>query len=235
MDVTIPVGGGSIPGHLAVPAPVEAQGTWPGVVVVHDAFGLGDDIRGITDRFGMAGYLALAPDLYSRGSKLRCMRATLAQMRRGSGEACTDLEAARDLLRSRADCTGAVGIAGFCLGGGFALLLAPGFDASAPYYGMLPRDPHVLDEACPVVASFGGRDPSLRGAAGRLERELTERGIPHDVKEYAGAGHSFANQLRGPLGVVARVTGFGYRRDAAEDAWRRVTRFFAEHLAAAET
>lgn len=235
MDVTIPVASDGIPGYLAVPDPAEGAGPWPGVVVVHDLFGLGNDIRSITARFAAAGYLAVAPDLYSRGGRLRCMRATLAQVQRGFGEAFADIEAARELLRSRDDCTGAVGIAGFCMGGGFALLLAPGFDASAPYYGMLPRDSSALDEACPIVASFGADDRTLRGAAAQLEQQLEERGIPHDVEEYPGAGHAFANQFPGPFGALARVAGFGYRQDAAEDAWRRVTRFFAEHLVAAET
>jgi carboxymethylenebutenolidase len=123
-------------------------------------------------------------------------------------------------------------VAGFCMGGGFALIGASrGFDVSAPYYGHLPSDISVLDDACPVVASFGGRDRMLRGSAGKLEAALTERRIPHDVKEYPGATHGFANRKSlGPVPVLSKVMGIRYDHESAEDAWRRVLRFFAEHL-----
>lgn len=231
MDISIPTNDGAIPGHLEVPQEGETEGArWPGVVVVHDLFGLGDDIKAITARFASAGYLALAPDLYSHGRAVRCVPAVFRQLRSGGGRAVTEIEDAGALLRGRADCTGAVGVAGFCMGGGFALLTAPAFDASAPYYGFLPSDPAVLDAACAVVASFGGKDFTLRGAAGRLTDTLARRGVPHDVKEYPTAGHGFANQYSGPLVPLLRVMGFGYRHDAAADAWHRVLQFFGTHL-----
>lgn len=191
----IPIG--EILGYLSVPQPeVSGPGPWPGVVVVHDAIGLSDDIRAITDRFATAGYVALAPDLYSRGGMVRCVKAAFSQMYAGSGQAFDDLEAARQALLSRGDASGKVGVAGFCMGGGFALVAAArGFDASAPYYGELPKKPAALDGACPVVASFGKKDLILRGSAARLEGLLTEHNVPHDVKEYPDAGHSFANRL----------------------------------------
>jgi carboxymethylenebutenolidase len=97
---------------------------------------------------------------------------------------------------------------------------------------MLPRGAdQVLAGACPVVGSYGARDPELRGAAAKLERALTAAGVPHDVKEYPGVGHSFMNRHNvGPLAVLERVSGFGYDHDAAQDAWDRILRFFAEHL-----
>ncbi|MQA15496.1 MAG: dienelactone hydrolase family protein [Pseudonocardiaceae bacterium] len=233
MQLQLDVADAPIPAYLAVPAePVSGAGPWPGVVVVHDAFGLSDDIRSITERFATAGYLALAPDLYGRGGALRCVRAVFTAMRAGSGQAVDDLQAARRLLLDRTDCTGTVGIAGFCMGGGFALVMAPrGYDASAPYYGEMPADEGVLDGACPVVASFGRRDPALRGAADRLRGALDSRGVPHDVKEYPDAGHSFANRLPfGPPAPLRRIVGLGYHHESSEDAWRRVFAFFGEHL-----
>lgn len=233
MQLQLDVAGGPLPAYLAVPAePVSGAGPWPGVVVVHDAFGLSDDIKQITERFATAGYLALAPDLYARGGALRCVRSVFAAMRAGSGQAVDDIDAARRTLLDRTDCTGAVGVAGFCMGGGFALVMAPrGFDASAPFYGELPTDDAALDGACPVVASFGGRDMSLRGAADRLRRQLDERGVPHDVVEYPDAGHSFANRLPfGPPAPLRRIVGLGYHHESSEDAWRRVFAFFGEHL-----
>ncbi|MCR3721352.1 MULTISPECIES: dienelactone hydrolase family protein [Prauserella salsuginis group] len=233
METTIDVADGTIDGYLAEPQPdVAGPGPWPGVVVVHDVFGLPRDTRLITERFATAGFVALAPDLYSRGGLVRCVRSVFRAMLAGEGRAFDDLEATRRTLADREDCNDRVGIVGFCLGGGFALVAAGGeFDASAPYYGQLPEDRSVLDGACPVVASFGGKDPTLKGAADELETALTARGIPHDVKEYPQARHSFANQLPlGPFNLVARISGFGYDHEASEDSWRRVLAFFSKQL-----
>jgi carboxymethylenebutenolidase len=222
-------------GYLAVP-PV-AEGPWPGVVVVHEVFGLNDDIRQQADRLAAAGYLAVAPDLFTAGGALRCMRSTFSSLMRASGPPFDDLEAARSWLADRPDCTGRVGIIGFCMGGGFALLAAPrGFDVAAPNYGPLPRADlsDVLRGACPVVASYGGRDRGLPGAAAKGEKVLTDLGVEHDVKEYPEAGHSFLNRHNtGPFGVLEKVAGLAYHHPSAEDAWARILRFFDRHLRAA--
>ena len=90
-----------------------------------------------------------------------------------------------------------------------------------------------LADACPIVASYGGRDPSLRGAARRLDSALYSAGIPHDVKEYPNASHAFLNDAEaGPLLLrpLLRVAGIGSEPDSAEDAWKRIELFFATHL-----
>lgn len=219
--------------YLAVP-PV-GDGPWPGVVVVHELFGLTDDIRQQADRLAAAGYLAIAPDLYTAGGALRCLKGTFAALTKGSGPVVDDLQAVRRWLSGREDCTGRVGVIGFCMGGGFALLLAAqGFDAAAPNYGPLPRDAdRVLAGACPIVASYGAQDRGLRGTAGELERVLTGLGVEHDVVEYPDAGHSFLNRhSTGPFAVLERVAGLSYHQPSAEDAWSRVLRFFDRHLRA---
>ncbi|HET8952407.1 MAG TPA: dienelactone hydrolase family protein, partial [Solirubrobacteraceae bacterium] len=128
---------GDVEAHLAVP-PVGAR-PWPGVVVLHESFGLNDDIRQQADRLAAAGYLAVAPDLFSAGGAWRCLRATFRAAMAGRGKAFDDIEAARTWLSAREDCSGRIGVIGFCLGGGFALLTAArGFDASAPNYAHLP-------------------------------------------------------------------------------------------------
>jgi carboxymethylenebutenolidase len=231
-ETTIPgaVSAPHLRAHLAVP-PV-GDGPWPGVVVVHEAFGLTDDVRSHADRLAAAGYLAVAPDLFTAGG-LRCLKRTFGDLVRQEGAAFGDLEATRRWLAERPDCTGRVGIVGFCMGGGFALLAATrGFDVSAPSYGMLPQDAEeVLAGACPVVASYGRRDRALRGAADRLEGILTRHGVPHDVHEYPDAGHSFLNRHNvGPFAVLERVAGFGYHHPSAEDAWARILRFLDTHL-----
>ena len=216
--------------YLATP---RGEGPWPGVVVIMDAFGLSDDIRQQADRLAAAGYLAFAPDLYS-GRGPRCVVATLKASRSGAGEAYEDIEAARQWLLNRADCTGRIGIIGFCMGGGFALLSAPRYDfqAASVNYGEVPDDAvQRLAGACPVVASYGARDRGLRGRATKLESALQTLGVDHDVKEYPNAGHSFMNRLSGPaLNPVLKFIGVNYHHPSAEDSWRRILSFFDAHL-----
>ncbi len=222
---------GELGGYLARPL---GDGRHAGVIVIQDALGLSDDIREQADRLAAAGYLAFAPDLYS-GRGIRCVVATLQASRTGRGPAYADIEAAREFLSAREDCSGRIGIIGFCMGGGFALLCAPsgGYAAASVNYGEVPRDAEArLAGACPVVGSYGARDRGLRGRAVRLEQALTSLGVEHDVKEYPDAGHSFLNRFNtGPLLTpLVHVGGFGYHHPSAEDAWRRILAFFAEHL-----
>jgi carboxymethylenebutenolidase len=216
--------------YLAVP---DGEGPWPGVVVIHDAIGLGGDIRRNTDRFASDGYLAIAPDLFTAGGIVRCIVATMRSSRTGEGRAYGDIEAARRTLADRDDCTGRVGVIGFCMGGSFALMLANrGYDVTAPNYGFLPKDMDAaLEGACPVVASYGSRDPVLRGAAPKLESALEKAGIDHDVKEYPGVGHSFLNRLVPDFAnAFLRLPGLHYDADVADDAWKRILRFFDKYL-----
>jgi carboxymethylenebutenolidase len=219
---------GEIDALLASP---EGQGPWPGVVVVHDAIGYARDNESISRRIAAAGYLAIMPDLYSRGGRARCVRRVFRELLTQRGRALDDIIAARDHLQAMPQCTGAVGIAGFCMGGQFTLVMSPkGFGASAPFYGTpLPRNlSATLDGACPIVASFGRRDPLGVGAPARLRKVVEDNGITADIKVYPHAGHSFANQLPGQ--PLLRITGFGYNEAATEDAWSRVFSFFGEHL-----
>ena len=233
--MSIPAADGtSLKAYLAVPA---GTGPHPGVVVIQDALGLTGAIREHVDRLASYGYLTVAPDLYTRGGMMRCVRATMRSMSSGQGQAFDDIESSRRWLLDRDDCSGQAGVIGFCMGGGFALLTASrGFHASAANYGPLPKNlDAALSGACPVVGSYGARDRTLKGATARLAAALTEKGIPHDVKEYPEAGHSFLEQFPvGPLGPVLRVAGLGYEAGSAEDAWRRIRAFFDEHLAAGE-
>jgi carboxymethylenebutenolidase len=232
-DVSIAAQHGELRAHLATPAGTEP---WPGVVVIHEALGLTDDVRRITDRFAEHGYLALAPDFFAWGSRVACMRAALRELTTGSGRMFDDLDAARAWVAGRDDCSGQVGVIGFCVGGGFALLAAPrpGFGAASVNYGRVPDDAEgVLAGACPVIASYGGRDRTLRGHPERLDRALTALSVEHDVKVYPEAGHSFLNRHGGAMGfVLGKVLGAGYHGPSAEDAWERILGFFDAHLCA---
>ena len=133
-DITIPLESGEhIPGRLAVP---QGKGPFPAVVIVHEVFGIDESMTSHISRMASAGYLVLMPDLYSRGGMRKCLKATFRALVDGTGQAYQDIEAAKNYLLSRPDCTGKIGVMGFCMGGGFALqLVNKGYDAAAVNYG----------------------------------------------------------------------------------------------------
>ena len=218
-------------GALATP---DAAAPAPGLLVVHDITGLGEDTRRILARFARSGYAALAPDLYEAAGRF-CVTRTLLDLAIRRGAAFERLDAALGVLRARPEVDGArTGVVGFCMGGGFAVVLAArgGFQACAPYYGPVPRRQASLAGICPVVGGWGGRDLMFASQGRRLQRHLAALGVESDVVVYPQAGHAYMNQLDG---LAARLGPFGplraaYDHETAEDSWTRMLTFFARHL-----
>jgi carboxymethylenebutenolidase len=234
IDVPTP-DGASLRAELFLP---DGEGPYPGVVVLHESFGLNDDIRRIAGRFAQAGYAAIAPNLYSHGTRIVCLSRVMVDMLSGGvTREIGDVHATREALAARPEVDpGRIAVAGFCQGGGFALVAGttPGFSAAAVNYGVVPSERRELDGLCPVVASYGANDKVVgRKMAERLERHLEALGVPHDVKTYDDAGHSFFSHVDGWQGWLARVPtpmAVGYDEQAAEDGWRRMLAFFEEHV-----
>ena len=160
--VTVEVPGtGTLPAYFAPAAFLDADGRAPGVVVVHEIFGLTDDIRAFANQFASRGYHSIAPDLLAYGSKTRCLVSLARSLQKEQGRPFAELAAARSWLSARDDSNGRTGIAGFCLGGAFAILMASrGFDASAVQYGRLPKNlDTALRGSCPIAPDVTARPP----------------------------------------------------------------------------
>lgn len=224
--------------HAEFVAAPKGAGPFPAVVVLHEAFGLNDDMRRIARRFAAEGYVAAAPDLYAHGAKAICMARMLARgPDSGAGaRAMADIDACAARLEARPDVDAErLAVIGFCMGGGFALACATKgrVKAAAVSYGAVPKERSALEGVCPVVAQYGALDRSFAKQALRLVEHLSALGVAHDVKVYEGVGHSFMSYDNAPAWLLKLPSPMhvGYDEAAAEDAWARILAFFAEHLA----
>lgn len=219
-DVHFPSRGSTFGASLALP---DGDGPHPGVVVIHEAFGLNANIRDIARRFASEGYAALAVDLFTDHSRAVCMAQLMRSMLTGREPASIqDLAASLDYLSGLPEVDAErVGAIGFCMGGGFAIAWGRRdrrLRAIAPFYGTNPRPVEAIRRMCPVVGSYPGKDFTARSGR-RLDKHLAEIGVARDIKVYPGARHSFFND-----------TGKLYDAEAATDAWQRTLDFFAEHV-----
>lgn len=232
-DVTFRCDDGfAMPGVLTTPDG-ESPGPRPGLLLVYEALGMNAVIAQTARDLATEAWTVLVPDLFARGAKPLCVARCLRAVATGEGAPVRDLESARAFLAAQPGVDAErLGVIGFCMGGGFALVLAMTgkYRASAPFYGMAPKQ---MPRSCPVVASYGGKDKVLAKDPERLRGNLVELGVPHDVKVYPDAGHSFYTE---PAGRVMELIGpytpmsLGYHEESANDARERVVAFFHEHL-----
>jgi carboxymethylenebutenolidase len=211
-------------GYLSLP---KGAGTHPGIVVVHEWWGLNDWVKQQADSLAAHGYVALAPDLYK--GKVAYDEETAHQLMSGlvEEEAIATLRAAADFLRSRDDVrANGIGVIGWCLGGRYAIRLAaadPGIRAAVIYYGAPITDPaSIRGIQAAMLGNFGAEDkgPSPEQVK-EFEAALRSAGKKVDFKIYPGAGHGFGN-VNNPWG--------GYRPAATKDAWKRTLAFLDREL-----
>jgi carboxymethylenebutenolidase len=221
-EVEFQVNGKTTRGYLAGG---DAAGSQPGLVLVHEWWGLNEHVKDLTRRFAEQGYVVLAPDLYDGASTKDPEEAGKLMQGLDKAKALDTLNGAVAYLQGLPAVDGEnIGVTGFCMGGTYALLLAAhnkSVKASAPFYGDVPTDDELKDLSAPVLFIGAENDFWItKEKMDRLDEGLKNYGKEGEVKVYEGVGHAFFNDTRPEA----------YDKDAAEDAWRRVTRFFAEKL-----
>src|SRR6266566_9452993 len=214
-------GSRQLEGYMARP---EGDGPFPGIVIIHEIFGLNENMKDISRRFAAQGYDALAVDLFAGRNRAICMvrlmGGLLLNPLHNSG--IHDLKAALTFLSEQPGVDASrLGAVGYCMGGSFVIAWACTDDrlkAIAPYYAVNPRPLKAVARLCPVVGSYPDKDFTT-SAGHKLDVELDRYHVPHDIKIYPGAKHSFFND-----------TIRNYNESAAQDSWGRVLAFFEEHL-----
>ena len=197
----------------------------PALILVHEWWGLNDHVKDIARRFAGEGYVVLAPDLYDGKSTKDPEEAGKLMQGLNRENALEKLNGAVTYLQGLDSVDGdRIGVTGFCMGGTFALLLAAhnkSVKASAPFYGDIPTDDELKNLSAPVLFIGAENDFWItKEKMDRLDEGLKKYGKEGEVKVYEGVGHAFFNDTRSDA----------YDKDAAEDAWARVTGFFEEKL-----
>jgi carboxymethylenebutenolidase len=221
--VPSPQGHGNIRGYLVRPA--SAGGKWPGVLVVHENRGLNPYIEDVARRLGTENFIAFAPDgLTSVGGYPNDedkARQLFQQVDRA--KMTQDFEAAARWLKARADCTGRLGVVGFCFGGGIANTLAVrmGEDlaAAVPFYGSQPSAADTAKIQAALLIHYASLDERINAGWPAYEKALQEHHKRYTAYMYEGANHGFHND-----------TTPRYDEAAAKLAWQRTLDFFNKNL-----
>ncbi|MGA9772391.1 MAG: dienelactone hydrolase family protein [Blastocatellia bacterium] len=197
----------------------------PGLIVIQEWWGLTDHIKDIAGRFAEAGYVVLAPDLYDGKVTKDPEQAGQYMQNLDQNRALQILDSAVDFLSRQPNVKAdSIGVTGFCMGGTFAILLASrnrNIKASAPFYGDVPSDDVLKNLSAPVLFIGAENDPWItQEKMNRLKDAIEKYGKVGEVKVYSGVGHAFFNDTRPDA----------YNKEAAEDAWQKVTQFLSEKL-----
>lgn len=232
-EVRIPTRDGEIPAYRAMPAGARDV---PTVLVVHEIFGVHEHIQDMCRRLAKAGYLAVAPELYARhgdASKLASVDAIRPLVEKvNDAEAMSDLDACAAWAAKNGGDAGRLAITGFCWGGRMTWLYAahnPRLKAAVAWYGRLEGEPSALhprqpldlalDMKAPVLGLYGGADAGIPVASvERMRSALAAAGKTVEMHVYPDAPHAFNADYRP-----------SYRKDAAEDGWRRMLDWFRRH------
>lgn len=218
------VGDNEITGYLAKPA--NAEGDLPGIIVIHEWWGLNDNIRMMARKLAAEGYTALAVDLYNGdvAEKPDQARQYAGRVSQNESSARKNLMQAHTYLVNQHNAP-RTGVIGWCFGGGWSLqtaLALPGeIDATVIYYGRLETDPGTLEKLqMPVLGIFGSEDRGIPpSTVNEFEAALNEAGVENSIHIYEGANHAFANP-----------SGSRYMKEAADDAWEKTVAFFEDNL-----
>ena len=238
MDVTgstiqLDTADGKMDAYKAVP---KETGTYPGVIVLMEAFGLNDHIKNVTERIAKEGYVAIAPDLYHREPERivpysELQKAVGIMNRLQDSKVMEDVGAVIGHLKSQSNVkANALGVTGFCMGGRFTYLTAAhhaqDIKAAVAFYGGgIPMgNPSPLSRTgeikAPIYLFFGGKDPLIpMDHVGQINTELTSKKVNFQMKVYPEATHGFFCDERQ-----------SYNEPAAKDAWEKTKSFFAQHL-----
>lgn len=232
-DVKIPAGEGEIPAYRAMPA---TSGSFPVVLVVHEIFGVHEHIKDICRRFAKLGYLAVAPDLYIRQGDVSKIT-NFSELFKVAGkvpdaQVMSDLDAAVAWAVKSQGNAQKLGITGFCWGGRVVWMYAahnPKVKAGVAWYGPVvgqPSQQNPIDIAptlkVPILALHGAKDSMVKiDTVERMREVLKKAGSPSEIVVYPDAEHGFFADYRP-----------GYRKEDAQDGWRRLQEWFKKHGAA---
>lgn len=217
-----PLGTGRVRGYLALPR--KHPGKLPGVLVVHENRGLNPHIEDVARRIALEEYVVFAPDALTPlggypgdEDKARELFAKLDQQKTRE-----DFVAAVTWLGGRPECTGKVGLVGFCYGGGIANMLAtrlPHLGAAVSFYGNQPPAGDVAKIKAPLLLHYAGKDDRINAGIPAFEAALKVNGVKYEIFTYPGTQHGFNND-----------TTPRYDREAAATAWQRTMDFFKANL-----
>ena len=225
-----PDGNGYVRGYLVRPFSADSRdekpAKIPGVIVIHENRGLNPETEDVARRFALENFMAFAPDALSSlgGYPGDDYKGGLLFTKLDAAKRTQDFVASARWLKARADCSGKIGVTGFCFGGSMAnnlaVLLGPDLAAAAPFYGAAPKPEDVPKIKAAILIHHGALDKNLSGAYPAQEAELKKNNIRYEGHIYPDSVHGFFND----------ATPERYNRAAAEQAWKRTIEWFNQYV-----